>query len=198
MILTLLLIALNFIVTLIFLQKNQPREFLLYPYQVVRGEGLRGLLYSQFSHMGWGHLIFNMITLFFFGRVMELVAPGVYLTAYLLAAIGADLATIAFHKNNPNYATLGASGSVAGVLFCSIIYFPEQGIFIFPLPVAIPAPLFALIYLAGSMYMARSERGSVNHEAHIGGAIIGFLVGAISSPHALANFWDVLLGYWPG
>ncbi|MBU43597.1 MAG: rhomboid family intramembrane serine protease [Spirochaetaceae bacterium] len=195
---TIFLIAINAIITLIFMHKEQPRDFLFFPYQLARGQGIRGLIYSQFSHMGWGHLFFNMLTLFFFGRPMELVSPGVMLLAYFLAAAGADLATYLFHKNDPDYATLGASGSVAGVLFCSIVYFPDQSIFIFPLPIPIPAPIFAVLYIVGSMMLARSERGSVNHEAHIGGAIIGFLVAAISSPAALSNFWDTVLGYLPG
>ena len=198
MMITLFLIAINFVVTLIFLQKEEPRDFLFFPYDVARGRGYRGLLYSQFSHAGWGHLFFNMFTLFFFGRNLEVLSPTVLLLSYFLAAAGADLATYIRHKEEPRFATLGASGSVAGVLFASILFFPEQGIFIFPLPIPIPGPIFALLYLAGSMYMARSERGTVNHEAHIGGAIIGFLVAAIYSPAALANFWNVVLGYIPG
>ncbi|MBI41760.1 MAG: rhomboid family intramembrane serine protease [Leptospiraceae bacterium] len=192
--LTLFLIVINVIVTLIYMQKEEPRDFLFFPYLVAKGQGIRGMIYSQFSHMGWGHLIFNMITLYFFGSSLEKVAPGVMLLTYLLAAVGADLATFLFHYKDPNYASLGASGSVAGVLFASIVFFPDNSIIIFPLPIPIPAPIFAIIYIAGSIYMARSEHRTVNHEAHIGGAIVGFFIGALTAPAGLSGILDYFKG----
>lgn len=190
MMLTLFLIAINVLVTLIYMQKEEPRDFLFFPYLVAKGQGIRGLIYSQFSHSGWSHLIFNMITLFFFGRSLEETAPGVFLLTYFFAAVGADLATILIHSKNPNYASLGASGSVAGVLFCSIVFYPANGIIIFPLPIPIPAPIFAILYIAGSIYMARTEARNVNHEAHIGGALVGFVIGALSAPGGLSGIID--------
>jgi membrane associated rhomboid family serine protease len=131
-----------------------------------------------------------MITLFFFGRVMEEASPEAFLLAYFLGAVGADLATFAMHYRDPEYATLGASGAVAGVLFASIVFFPEQSIIIFPIPVPIPGPLFAILYIVGSIYMARNEHRSVNHEAHIGGAVVGFIVGALMAPYGLNRLVD--------
>ncbi len=192
--LTLFLIVINVIVTLIYMQKEEPRDFLFFPYLVAKGQGIRGMIYSQFSHMGWGHLIFNMITLYFFGSSLEKVAPGVMLLTYLLAAVGADLATFLFHYKDPNYASLGASGSVAGVLFASIVFFPGRPIEFLLFPVPIPAPIFAIIYIAGSIYMARSEHRTVNHEAHIGGAIVGFFIGVLTAPAGLSGVLDYFKG----
>jgi len=58
-------------------------------------------------------------------------------------------------------------------LFASIVYFPRQSLYILPLPVPIPAPLIAVAYLAFSWYSSRSNRGQINHDAHIFGALTG-------------------------
>ena len=73
------------------------------------------------------------------------------------------------HRDNPEYATLGASGAISAVLFASIVYFPTQSLLILPIPIPIPAPLFAVGYLVYSAWSARQPRGRINHDAHLAG-----------------------------
>lgn len=87
----------------------------------------------------------------------------------------------------PEYGTLGASGAILAVLFASIVYTPSQSIYILPIPVPIPAPLFALAYLAYSVYASRQQRGHINHDAHLGGAVAGVLFVALTDPAAIAR-----------
>jgi membrane associated rhomboid family serine protease len=61
------------------------------------------------------------------------------------------------------------------VLFASIVYTPSQSIFILPIPVPIPAPLFAVMYLAYTVYASRQVRGRINHDGHLAGALAGIV-----------------------
>ena len=178
----LLLIILNLVVTLIFFKRDDKQNFLFFPYLLARKQGIRGWLYSHLSHANWAHFLFNMITLFFFAPVVEsnLGAP-ILLLIYVASGFGADVAVFLMHRNNPRYACLGASGSVSGVLFASILLRPDMIIYVF-FAIPIPAPLFAVGYLALSFYLAKRGDGSISHEAHIGGALVGFLLAVLLSP----------------
>jgi membrane associated rhomboid family serine protease len=104
-----------------------------------------------------------------------------------LGLLLSSLGTYIKHRNNPDYATLGASGAISAAVFAYIVYFPSQKMIIFPLPIPIPAPLFAVGYLAYSYYAARQARGRINHDAHFGGALTGLLFVALVDPGAYAN-----------
>jgi membrane associated rhomboid family serine protease len=163
---------------------GRPTErFLFMPAAVREGQNLQGLLLSQLAHADWAHLAFNLITLFFFGPVVEqLLGPGQLLLIYALAGVGAALLTFAVHSRDPDYGALGASGSISGVLFAGIVLEPELSLYVMLVPIPIPAPVFAVAYLVVSIYAARRRIGNVGHEAHIGGAVTGFvLAGALSS-----------------
>jgi membrane associated rhomboid family serine protease len=97
------------------------------------------------------------------------------------------------HRNDPRYAALGASGAVSAVLFASIVFFPNQSIFILPLPVPIPAPLFGIGYLAYSWYLSRRAQDNVNHTAHIDGAVTGLLFVAMFHPEAYGRLLTMYL-----
>jgi membrane associated rhomboid family serine protease len=125
----------------------------LRPYQIARGSSYATLVTHGFVHADIAHLAFNLITLYSFASPLEQTIGTtqfviLYCSALLVSAIG----TCIKHRNEPNYASLGASGAILGVLFASIVYFPHQKILILLLPVPIPAPLFALGYLAYSYY----------------------------------------------
>ncbi|HET6271741.1 MAG TPA: rhomboid family intramembrane serine protease [Bacteroidota bacterium] len=182
--LTLALIALNVIVSVLgfasFRDPQRGEKFLFVPASVAAGENFTGMFLSHFSHADIGHLLFNMMTLFFFAPVVEMgLGMGGLLLVYVIAGVSATLLTYVFHKNNPNYRALGASGSVAGVIFAAIVIQPAMSIYFFFVPVPIPGPIFALGYVAISIYLAKRQVGNIGHEAHIGGAVAGFLLAGI-------------------
>jgi len=163
---------------------------LLRPYLVARGSGYAGLLTSGFVHANVGHLLFNLITFWSFGFGLERVIGSVrFVALYFSALLISGLGTVYKHRDDPQYASLGASGAILGVLFASIVYFPRQKLFILPLPIPIPAPLFAVAYLAFSWYSSRANRGQVNHDAHIFGALTGLAFVLVTDP---TTFTDVV------
>ena len=171
-------------------------RFVFMPYQVSRGRNVLGMVLSQFSHADAMHLIFNMITLYYFGPVVEAPAvlgglgPGGMLLIYVAAALGSTLLTYAIHRNDPGYRALGASGAITGVLFAAIVLDPGMSIALVIAPIPIPAPIFALLYIALSIFAARRRIGNVGHEAHIGGAVTGFLLAGM-----MAGFGPLLSGF---
>lgn len=168
-------------------------QALLRPYWLTcRGEWHR-LVTSGFVHADFGHLLFNMFTFYFFAFPVErAIGTSSFLLLYFISLTVSDLGTWYKHRNNPNYASLGASGAILGVLFASIVYFPDQSLFIIPIPVPIPAPLFAVGYLAYSWWQSRQNRGNVNHDAHIGGALTGLAFVAITDPGAYRRLLSLI------
>jgi membrane associated rhomboid family serine protease len=182
--LTLIIIAINVIVSLLgFAALRNPQQgerFLFTPARVAAGENFTGMFLSHFSHADIGHLLFNMMTLFFFAPVVEMgLGTGGLLLVYVIAGTAATLLTYFFHKNNPTYRALGASGSVAGVIFAAIVIEPMMSIYFFFIPVPIPGPIFAVGYVAISIFLAKRQVGNIGHEAHIGGALAGFLLAGL-------------------
>lgn len=158
---------------------------MLRPYRLVRNREYYSLITSGFVHADLGHLIFNMITFYFFAFPLERhIGSARFLALYFIGLAVSDVGTYFKHRDEPNYASLGASGAILAVLFASIVYFPEQRLIILPIPVPIPAPLFAVGYLIYSFYSSKHARGRINHDAHIGGALTGLAFVALTDPGA--------------
>jgi membrane associated rhomboid family serine protease len=164
-------------------------KMVLRPYRLVRNREYDRLITSGFVHADFAHLIFNMLTFYFFAFGLEREIGAVaFLALYFIGLVFSNTGSFIKHRNNPEYATLGASGAILAVLFASIVYRPEQKLFVFPIPVPIPAPLFAVGYLAYSYYAARNSKGRINHDAHIGGALTGLAFVALTDPGAYRDF----------
>lgn len=154
-------------------------EFLFAPAEVQQGKNLSGMVLSQFAHADMAHLIFNMLTLFFFGPVVEQdLGPLKLVVIYGAAAVGSTLLTFLVHRNDWDYRALGASGAISGVLFAAIVLEPDMNLSFFFVPIGIPAPAFAIGYILASTWAARRRLGNIGHEAHIGGALTGLLFAA--------------------
>jgi membrane associated rhomboid family serine protease len=149
---------------------------------------------SAFVHADLAHLLFNGLTFWFFApRLEQVIGSGHFVALYVLGLLASDAGTYFRHRSDPNYACLGASGAILAVLFASIVYFPQQRIFMLPLPIPIPAPLFAVCYLGYTFYAARHPRGRINNEAHFNGALAGLAFVALTDigawKHALLSLF---------
>jgi membrane associated rhomboid family serine protease len=162
----------------------------LRPYAIAQGSQYATLLTSGFVHADVGHLVFNLITYYSFAFGLQREIGDVrFAILYFVGLLVSNLGTCIKHRNEPNYASLGASGAILAVLFASIVYFPHQRLVILPLPIPIPAPLFAIAYLAFSYYSSGRSKDRINHDAHIFGALAGLAFVLVTAPE---RFRDLL------
>jgi membrane associated rhomboid family serine protease len=167
---------------------------IFWPPAVNRGQYHRFVTHG-FIHADGGHLLFNMITLYFFGSVMErLFEPYIGMLGYVLFYLGgivvAMLPSWLRHRHDPAYRSLGASGAVSAVLFAFILIQPWALIFVFFIPV--PAIVFAALYVAYSIWAERRARDNINHSAHLWGAAYGVLFTLILEPRVAVQFLERL------
>lgn len=191
---TFYIVAANILVSLAALYLYPPliKAGYLKPYRTVKEKTWYELLTSGFLHANVGHLFVNMFTLYFFGPVMEIELGGSYfLGLYLSGLIAAGIPSIIKFKDDPNYATLGASGAVGSVLFAFIFLYPLDKIYLVLIPIPIPAFVFAILYLIYSIYASKQQRGKINHEAHIAGALWGIIYLVLFVPNMLDHFLTV-------
>ena len=182
-----------------FSDRNLMGRLILWPPAVERNRQYDRLLTYGFVHADWMHLLFNMITLWSFGSAVERVfsqwiTPVGYVLFYLSAIVVSILPTYIAHRRDANYRSLGASGGVSAVLFASILFDPWSKLIVFPIPVPVPAFVFAILYVAYSIWMDRRGRDNVNHSAHLWGAAYGVLFTVLLEPQILGHFTRTLFG----
>ena len=184
--LTYLLIGINVLVSFIGFSRmgrGGDSMFSFSPSEVAAGKNYQGMILSHFAHADGAHLLFNMVTLYSFGPVVEFSLGAMsMLLIYVSAGIASTLFVYYLHRADPGYRALGASDSVTGIIFAAIVLAPEMSVYFFLLPVPIPAPLFAVGYILLSTYFMRRGGGRISHEAHIAGAISGLLVAGLLAP----------------
>ena len=167
----------------------------LRPYQIARGSGYWRIITSGFIHADIAHLVFNLVTFYSFAFTLErVIGTGRFVVLYFCGLLASNIGTCVKHRNEPDYASLGASGAISAVLFASIVYFPGSKLLILPLPIPIPAPLFAVAYLGYSYYSSRNATGRINHDAHIAGALTGLLFVALTEPQRYASLLRYVTG----
>jgi membrane associated rhomboid family serine protease len=149
-------------------------------------------------HADYMHLIFNMLTLYFFGTIMEVYYQGqlglqkwYYLALYIGALIVSNIPTYIKHYNDYDYRSLGASGAVSAVLFAFILLRPWQRIYVIVFPV--PAIIYGGLFLFYSAYMSRKGGDHVNHDAHFYGALFGLLFTIAIRPGVVEVFLNELM-----
>jgi membrane associated rhomboid family serine protease len=167
----------------------------LRPYLIARGSGYSGLLTSGFVHADIAHLLFNLITFYSFAFTLERVmGTARFVLLYFCGLLASGIGTCIKHRDEPNYASLGASGAILAVLFASIVYFPRGRLLILPIPIPIPAPLFAVVYLAWTYYASRNSKDRINYDAHISGALTGLVFVALTDPRSFGALFRYLTG----
>ncbi|RIY07936.1 rhomboid family intramembrane serine protease [Hymenobacter rubripertinctus] len=180
-------------------------SWILEPYRMQRNNDWYRFITSGFLHADITHLLFNMLAFYSFSQLVEGVFTEVFgpitgllyfLLLYLGGIVVSDIPTYLRHRNDPSYRSLGASGGVASVIFSAILFNPVAGLYIFPLPIAIPGFIFGFLYLGYSYYMSqRPGSDNINHDAHFYGAIYGIVLTLILIPRAAGIFWEQLQAY---
>jgi membrane associated rhomboid family serine protease len=151
-------------------------------------------------HADIGHLVFNMLSLYLFGRfveksfvtIFEQHGKWLYLAMYVSALFVSLIPTYARHKNDYHYRSLGASGAVSTVVFAGLMVAPEVQVGFFFIPPIIPGFIFGPLYLLITAWLDKRGGGHINHSAHLWGALygIGFIIvaGKIAGYNAISEF----------
>lgn len=176
--------------------------FIMNPHVIWKRGEYHRLVTSGFIHHDHIHLILNMVSLYFFGTAVEIVfafyfgdSGALYFTLlYILGIVVSDIPTLFKHKMNPQYNSLGASGGVAAVIFAFILFRPLDDIYLY---FAMPVPGFILgtLYIVFSWYQGRKSNDNINHDAHLYGALFGFLFCVIIYPPSIINFFKQIAGW---
>ena len=157
-----------------------------YKFQVSRilgGEKIR-MLTSGFLHVDWIHLVFNMYALYLFGDIVVYKLGTVsFMFIYFGSLFAGNMYSLHYHKKEPYYSAVGASGAVSGIVYASILLYPEMELFLFFIPIPIPGFIFGVAYLLYSIYGMKKQLGNVGHSAHLGGAMGGFAITLLVNPN---------------
>lgn len=152
-------------------------------------------------HGGWGHLLFNMITLYCFGRIVEqyfgaafgaTTGPVLYAVLYVTALAVSTIWDLIKFRDDPAYSAVGASGAVSAILFAAILFEPRMGIYIYLIPIPVPAYIFAPLYLIYCIIMARKNMDNIGHSAHFWGAVYGLVFPLLLRPDIFTHFLSQL------
>lgn len=167
-------------------------QLIFEPQAILAGKEFYRLVTSAFLHSGWNHLLLNMVSLWFFGPWIErhLGAPQ-FLLVYFGAIVGGSLLSLYIHRHH-EYRAYGASGGVCGIIFAFVLLFPGVGVNLY---FAIPVPgwLYAIGFILGSFFAMKGGGDNIGHDAHLGGAILGFLIAAALQPRAVQDNWLISL-----
>ena len=163
---------------------NNPKiidDLIFYPPAVTYRKQWYRFFSCGLIHADWGHLIFNMLSLYLFGRMVEDQFVSIfggsgkvfYLLMYVVALAVCLLPTFSKHKDDYHYRSLGASGAVSAVIFAGLLIAPYTEVMFFFIPIPIPGFIFAPLYLLVSVFLEKRGAGNINHSAHIWGALFG-------------------------
>jgi membrane associated rhomboid family serine protease len=184
-----------FVITLVvsllaFYNENWLRSMMLHPYSVSRGGRLYTVITSGFIHRDWMHLLFNMMTYYFFAFQLEANYLGHWQFGllYMASLILSDLPTVGKHRDDTWYYSLGASGAISALLFSSILFNPTAKMGLLFIPIPISAWIFGILYLIYCAYASKQSRDTINHDAHFFGAISGIMITILLYHGIIADF----------
>lgn len=193
---TLIIIVITSIVSFMALKNGRlMNDLILWPPAITRQHEYHRLVTYGVVHADFSHLFFNMLTLYFFGQVMEGFFAGHlggfgFALFYIGGLVVSILPTYIKNRSNPNYRSLGASGAVSAVLFSYVLLAPWQRIIVLVIPM--PAIVYAVLYTGYSIYMDRRGQGYINHSAHLWGAAYGVIFTLLMDQRVLPYFLDQL------
>ena len=178
------------------------RDLILNPYFIQKQGQYYRLITSGFIHQDHMHLLMNMISLYFFGSAIEGLFHVIfgttgyvyYICLYLLGIVISDIPTYLKHRNNPNYNALGASGGVAAIIFAFILFLPLENI-CFYYVLCMPGFILGTAYIVYSYYQGRKANDHINHDAHLYGALFGFLFCIAIYPPVIGRFFEQIMSF---
>jgi membrane associated rhomboid family serine protease len=174
---------------------NRPGEIdklSMWPYMVKEHKQYYRFITAGLVHADYMHLGFNMLTMWFFGKFIEMAFQDLFggkiyfLVFYVLALIVSDIPSYFRHRNNYSYRSIGASGAVSAVVFAFILFQPWAKIVVFVIPM--PAILYGALFLGYSVYMSRRGGDGINHDAHFWGAVFGIVFPLVIRPQLAEYF----------
>ncbi|WP_298734993.1 rhomboid family intramembrane serine protease [uncultured Chitinophaga sp.] len=174
---------------------NRPGEIdklSMWPYMVKEHKQYYRFITAGLVHADYMHLGFNMLTMWFFGKYIELIFQDLFggklyfLLFYVLALIVSDIPSYFRHRNNYGYRSIGASGAVSAVVFAFILFQPWAKIVVFVIPM--PAIIYGVLFLGYSVYMSRRGGDGINHDAHFWGAVFGVVFPLAIRPELAGYF----------
>ncbi len=187
-----------------FSNKNIVYKLLFNAYHIKYNRQYYRVLTHGFIHGSWGHLVFNMVTLYFFGGLVEqgfeylcgnsFYARILFVGFYLSAIVISSIPDYCKNRENPEYNALGASGAISSVLFASILFAPKMSVYIFLIPIPIPAYIFAPLYLIYCYFMAKKNIDHIGHSAHFWGALYGLVLPILLEPRLVKYVINELFG----
>lgn len=202
---TYLLIALTSIISILAFNNREIFDKLqLNTYATYHKKEWYRVLSHGFLHADWIHLFINMFVLYSFGRSVEnifnqLAVEGIikspvlsFVILYFASMIFATITSIKNHKDDYWYNSVGASGAVSAVVFTHIFFYPLQSIELYAI-IPIPGIVLGIAYLIYSSYMSKRGKDNVNHDAHLIGAVFGFLFPIVLEPKLINVFLNQIL-----
>ena len=180
------------------------QRLILNPYVAAHRKEYYRFLTSGFVHKDHMHLIFNMLSLYFFGAVIEqefnMIFSGrgdlYFILLYVLGIVVSDVPSFLKHKDNPGYNSLGASGGVASVIFVFIMLRPLDKIYLY-FAIGIQGFILGTLYLIFSYYQGRKANDNINHDAHLFGALFGLVFIAVLYPQSIPEFFEQISHWKP-
>lgn len=191
---TIVIIIITVLVSLgAFNNQKMMDDLIFYPPAITQRKQWYRFLTSGFLHADYPHLIFNMLTLYFFGEMMEslyslYLGKLGFLIFYFGGIIFSGIPSFIKHRNSYHYRSLGASGGVSAVVFAFILFAPWEW-FYFP---PVPAIIYGVLYMAYSAYMSKKGSDNINHDAHLWGAIYGIAFTIIMEPKVINLFLELV------
>lgn len=173
------------------------------PYSVKHRKEYHRLLTSGFIHANYTHLIFNMLTFFFFGPVVEDILAMIYgpvtggvlfVLFYLVSIVVSDISSVIKFGDSPGFNSLGASGAVSAILFFSILFDPLRELLLYFI-IPIPGFILGALYLIYSYYEGKRMADNINHNAHLYGAIAGIIFAVVTYPGVVISFFQQIGTY---
>lgn len=178
---------------------NLLRSLMMNPYLIITRNQYYRFLTSGFIHRDMTHLFFNMFSFYFFGTLTERdfhyifgdLSTLYFILLYCLSIIVSDLPTFFKQRHNPSYNSLGASGGVSAIIFVSILLRPLNKIYLF-MAIGIPGFILGILYIGYSWYQGKQSNDSINHDAHLYGALFGLLFCIVLYPASITLFIEQL------